>query len=522
MPAAIAIPFGSSCSDPLHARVLKARLLRYTRPTSPLSGPVIAGAAALATRADLASKTNLDLCQRLQIAFGRPSGHPEGILRLAGSFAASGFEESEKGVDMKRLSQLTTIALVLACSAGTSWPDSEVRIFGQVRFRSEADKRDFSPGATVKSFSDLRTRASVEATVDGNTSALIQLQDSRRLGGQSLFGTDNSGTLSNGANIDIHQAVVSIDHLWQDGPGLRAGRFEVNLGNQRVFGSVGWHNVGRSWEGAILSLRRPALAAEAYWLKSRELNDSVGNRDFDLLAVTADVPSLGLQFVGFYETNADRIAGTDTTQVNALDRYNVGAYTRHQSGRLSFESNGLYQFGKQRQKTAGGYRHQDISAFLLALETRLDIEPNLNAWIAMGLDYASGDKNPDDDTYQAYHNLYYTGHKFRGHMDYFVESRPEGLIDVMARGGLAPVDGWTVGMDAHYFSSAAEYVDQDGERSRSIGAEVDVFVSTTRVAGARLQSGISLFLSTKSFAGPDVDPGMWGYFMVTSDFGTKR
>ena len=84
--------------------------------------------------------------------------------------------------------------------------DTDLDITGQIRFRSELDKKSFDEEARTLEYSDLRTRVNLEAIKDGNARVFIQLQDSRRLGGQTADGDDLSGTLNDGKNVDLHQA----------------------------------------------------------------------------------------------------------------------------------------------------------------------------------------------------------------------------------------------------------------------------------------------------------------------------
>jgi len=139
--------------------------------------------------------------------------------------------------------------------------------------------------------------------------------------------------------------------------------------------------------------------------------------------------------------------------------------------------------------------------------------------VAVAVDYASGDDNIADGKAKHYDNLYYTGHKFRGYMDYFVESSMYGLADLMVHGSLSPLEGWTVRGDLHYFTRATEYVDYRGEETKDLGVELDLTVTTSRVAGVSLTGGGSVFLPSESFAQTeDPEPGLWGYVMATVDF----
>ena len=89
----------------------------------------------------------------------------------------------------------------------------------------------------------MRSRLNVAGALEGGVGFFVQVQDVR------LFG-EETGTLTDfsGDNIDFHQAYLDLrsDH----GIRFRAGRQELALGGERLIGSVGWTQQGRSFDGA--------------------------------------------------------------------------------------------------------------------------------------------------------------------------------------------------------------------------------------------------------------------------------
>ncbi len=398
---------------------------------------------------------------------------------------------------------LLTAGVVLSVALSTQ-AATRLSIDGQVRSRTEVDRKEFSSDFTVQSFSDLRTRLGLRALINENTEAYVQFQDSRRLGGTSEDGDSQSGTLVATDNIDVHQAYLCIMQLWANGPGLKAGRFEVNLGNQRVFGAVGWHNVGRSWEGITADWVWPNVALDLFWLKRLEVNDEIENKDFDLFGFQIDLAPCNIELFTFYEYHA---SFSTTADNNALDRISSGFYYQRLVGQFDFESNVVYQFGEQVVIGAGIEPNQDISAFLVTFEAGYSTD---RSRIAVAVDYASGDDDPADDSYTAYDNLYYTGHKFRGYMDYFIASNTDGLLDLIGRFSTTPIEGWKFGADLHYFRSADPATD--------LGGELDLYASTSRIQGVNWTSGASVFVPSEEFGGENADPGFWLYTMFTVNF----
>ncbi|HWR83191.1 MAG TPA: alginate export family protein [Candidatus Deferrimicrobium sp.] len=425
---------------------------------------------------------------------------------------------------------LYRFAASLALALSVALPavaDVQISLGGQVRLRQQFDHRGFDTAAVWNQFGEMRSRVNVHAVVDGNTHAVVEFQDSRIAGDYTQFGSSASGDVNDGKNVDLHQAYLEIDTLFGTGWGGKAGRFEINQGNERVFGAVGWNNVGRSWEGTQLWFDHERIRLTGFWLKRLELLDSDYNRDFDIFGLYGNIKALKdakFDLFAFYEHDAD--TNGYAKGLNKLDRFNIGTYYQRTYQQFDFELNGVFQFGTLPRDTLPDTGEVDISAFMLAFEAGYTFPGTANARIAAGIDYASGDDSLGDDKYKAYDNLYYTGHKFRGYMDYFTASNVEGLMDIMLRGKIEPAPGWKLEADAHYFSTAQDYISPvDTTKTKDVGIEVDFVATTTRVSGVKLEAGAAVFLPQEAWAAfkysvaKDPDPGYWVWAMATANFG---
>lgn len=414
----------------------------------------------------------------------------------------------------KAIQVLIIISLILA---GNLFADPGIKIDAQVRIRDENDhKENFIPGRVRREWMDLRTRLGISATLEENTTIYLQLQDSRRLGNYNQFNQPQSGALNDSKNIDAHQAYLKIEHLWKNGPGLKAGRFEVNYGNQRVFGSVGWHNVGRSWEGLTFWVDLSWLKWDYFYLTIEE--DPI-NLDHTIWGHYLNFKKLHTHLFAFWEHDHDiYINNSIRLSKNLLDRFNIGLYYRNDFDNLDFELNAVYQFGdKFLYYTSGNATFADISAYLVTFETGLTVNSDIDLRFAAGFDYSSGDEDKNTGDYKVYENSYYTGHKFRGYMDYFIGSADYGLIDLYLKSGMTITEGWNIKGDLHYFRSDKEYTQYNG-LSNDIGVEFDLTVTTTRIAGVKFNSGASVFLPSDNYGLDDSDPGYWFYLMMTAGF----
>ncbi len=429
---------------------------------------------------------------------------------------------------MKKILILIILAMIVLC-AGQAFGDPEIKTSGQIRLRCEFDNdpnNSFGTAATTVHTTFLRTRFNVDATINKNTSAYIQFQDSRK------FGTLNSSGIGVDADdkVYLHQAYFKINQLWENGIGLKAGRFEVNLGNQRVFGAVGWHNEGRTWDGMELFFEGGEFAVSGYMLRPRDDFDDSASTDFDIFGVNAKINQLNLELFAFLEKDAAKavlINGGDTltSPHDALERINLGLYTHRSFDQFDFALNAVYQMGKHRIWTViasdTGSFEEDIAAMMFTFEAGYTFEGDMNPRLAVGIDYSSGEDDFFDNKFKAYNNLYYTGHKFRGYMDYFLASKRTGLMDLMFRAKLNPFEGWTVKGDLHMFSTAVDYASEvDGSMTKDIGMELDFSIATKNISGAKWVTGLSLFMPKDAYTEIDgnEDMTMWAYSMFTVGF----
>ena len=151
----------------------------------------------------------------------------------------------EGGTMIKKFVILLICFLLL--SIFTLFSQKTININGQIRYRYELTDKDFDNDIKPNNFNLLRTRIGLSYRPSSNFNAFFQLQDSRIMG-------EENGTLDGSAKrLDMHQAYMNIDSLFQIPLSLKLGRSEISYSNQRLIGAVGWHNVGRSLDGATLA-----------------------------------------------------------------------------------------------------------------------------------------------------------------------------------------------------------------------------------------------------------------------------
>lgn len=409
---------------------------------------------------------------------------------------------------MKRTPMLLIMLCLIVLLASQIYGETDITTSGEVRIRCEynndTDKVFDKDDATVHQ-TLMRTRLNIDAEINDNTSAFIQLQDSRR------FGDPESGDVGDHGDVYLHQGYITVNHLWNNGLGVKIGRFEVNLGNQRVFGAVGWSNVGRVWDGTQFFFNSNNNEFKGYWLRPRDDFNTNENTDFDIFGISANFKPVNLELFGFYVIDAVKPIATEDS-INRVKGLVFGLYYYWTNNQFDFNTNFVYQSGKY----AASNTEYDVAAFLFTYEAGYTFESNMSPRLAAGIDFSSGDDNGfSDGEYKSYYEFAYTGHKFRGYMDYFINSTTSGLVDIMLRGKLNPVDGWTVKGDFHIFSSAVE---RNASGDKGIGSEFDLTVSTSNISGVKFDAGFSMFMPHEEWVGSDAETALWYYLMMTAGF----
>src|SRR5262245_4118212 len=144
-------------------------------------------------------------------------------------------------------------------------------IGGQVRIRAEyRDPTSYAntlPGGANPLKSDdfilERIRLNLKFSVTDDIDVFIQPQD-QRIWGQELT------VLTDERNFDLHQGFVELRNLFSEPLSLKAGRFEMAYGDQRLISPLDWHNVARAWDGAKVRYAPKDFWVEAFYTVVRD------------------------------------------------------------------------------------------------------------------------------------------------------------------------------------------------------------------------------------------------------------
>ncbi len=375
------------------------------------------------------------------------------------------------------------IALLLGGESSVQAQDSEFPTYtiqGQVRHRFESNAKTFDSKNSALNFNLLLTRLGVNFYREKHVEAFIQFQDSRVMGEETNTLTDGSAD-----RFDLHQGYLKLINLFNEPVDLQIGRFEANYGSQRLIGAVGWHNIGRSFDGFRVTIHPENMSIDLFNFKVVEEVEAGDEGDLNFYGANGD-----FKLIENYKTQAfvlwQRAQPTDE-----LSRYTAGLFISGVSGNFKPEIELAYQ--------AGTRASIDVSAFMVTVNLGYSFSSaTIKPTISVGIDYLSGDDDPADGTYKVFDTMYGTNHKIYGYMDYFlnipVHTMGLGLTDVHVKGSVKATKEMSIRLAIHTFMSSEDYTLADGSTSTNFGNEVDLTVVYTYTNRVSFVGGVSAFL----------------------------
>ncbi|MCP5061352.1 MAG: alginate export family protein [Ignavibacteriae bacterium] len=391
------------------------------------------------------------------------------------------------------------ISIIFSILASTSLlAQNTFDVNGQVRPRLQIDGKDFDGDTGMNSFTELRTRLGVKFTPTSDVTGFIQVQDSRHYGSES-------SSLSDSKNIDLHQGYVAVKNIFKLPVDLQMGRMELAFANQRLIGSVGWHNVGRSFDGSVLNLNTKKISIGFVSVKAFESGNFGDTSDVHVYAVLGN-----LKMVKNMKIQPFLVAETSIEE--EFSRYTLGAYLAGKIGGLSHEIEAAYQMGSATADI-------DFAAFMFALNLKYGLKSAIKPTVSAGIDYLSGDDGEDATKSKVFSTLFATNHKFYGFMDYFlnipVNTHGLGLMDIHGKVSIAPCDKSVIALAFHMFNANADFTLIDGTTSTSFGSEIDLTVTHKYNDAVKFVGGFSMFSPGDIFKQTKgEDSANWAYLMA--------
>ena len=344
--------------------------------------------------------------------------------------------------------------------------------------------------------------------------AYFQLQDSRLLGNQNNYagqtGLDNSYPT-------FHQFYGQVSGPFNGKNKIRFGRFEMPLGNQRIFGRSNWGNYGRSFEGITNSRNTRQGEILFFHLVNTDLYPMNDQFDYviDGFYATSNIQTLrnrGTQSIESEKTkNPDSGVLFDyylfnenivvSPGENTKKRQTLGARIDKKFTRFSIEAEGAYQTGK--------YYSDNIEAYLLSLNLEFPIGfiPFTKS-ISFSQEYISGDKyhlGGSDGVLSGFAKPFGAGHKFHGYYD-------NPLHKKFANNSHAGLNEWFIKTKHEIFPDLNLVVKyhsfKDAIDVNTYGQELDFVLSKKLPLGGKIVQGYSAYFTE---GGDRLD---FGYFML--------
>lgn len=372
--------------------------------------------------------------------------------------------------------------------------------------------RDFNQQTPANTITLLRTRLGFEAVPLEDVRVFIQARDSRAFG-------QEPNTLADSRNLDLHQGYLEIRKLFADSLTLRLGRQEVSYGNERIVGTVGWHNVGRVFDGGLLRIDVDALTLDAFAMNLREVQpyvpvatpptvQQVKDEGADFFGSHVSLKNLaGHALNGYVFYESDR--GSSALLPQGISRVTLGSHARGKIEAVDYETEVAYQTGKMGPT--------NISAYLLTGAVGYNMPGSVVSRVSAGADVLSGASG--GTKYKTFDPMFHTGHKFYGFMDYFISipsnTQMFGLVDLLARATLMFSEKVNLNIWFHHFAQHQAVV---GERT--LGQEIDMVMNLRYNRSVTFELGVSTFLPSSlmrnRFGGSDA--AFWGYLTTMVAF----
>jgi len=398
-----------------------------------------------------------------------------------------------------------TLALLLAALPTAAFAQEvDLKFGGQIRPRFEYRDPLQLPDGSGESFTSMRTRLDLLASMDDNLAAFIQIQDVRLWGSEGNTLTDFS---ANG--LDIHQAYIDLGKAVDGGFMGRFGRQEVNFGGQRLVGSVNWAQQARSFDGIRVGSGGSVGNIDVFAAKLSDAQAGDIDVEADLVSGygTWDISTtqdLDLYWIYDHREDDEVIPGDGRT-----NRHTMGTRWVGHVADFTYRAEGSYQ--------TGTWLGTDVSAFMFGGRLEYNFS---KASITLWYDYLSGDGDLGDDTIKVFDTLFATNHKFYGFADLFlnipVHTGGRGLQDMAIKGTYRINPEWMLRLDLHSFHMA----DQGPLASGHFGEEIDLVASWKYNKYLNLSAGVAYVFQSDGWAeiGRLAKDLGWVYLMLDVKF----
>ena len=400
------------------------------------------------------------------------------------------------------------LAALILLSSALCVQAAEKADFGlrlDARWRGESDGRDLNSDTNMIHASALRSRLGVWMK-QGDIKAYVQFQHPHTLEwNSSALATDNT--------VDVHQAFIHVDRFLLDNLSMKLGRTELKYGDERLIGAVGWSNIGRTFDGVVFHHEMDANWVDVFY--TNQGGAPAGTEPNSLFAgVWGHWDALRVDAYLLHNNLVGNRPDGELVRIQPMTTAGI-FYKNALTDQISTSGNAAYQMGSRRLWIGGLLTDYNIRAWMFAWQVWYKVNPASNPAIGIGVDMTSGDDLSNDNTINWFSNLYYTGHKFRGHMDMFIGSNIAGLRDVYLSVKMNPSNKMTTIFSFHNFNEMAA---PSYTTPQALGNELDLDCTYKLKPNLLLGGGGGVYIPESS----NQDTGLWGYLMLSTVFDTGK
>lgn len=367
----------------------------------------------------------------------------------------------------------------------------ETNFSAEARLRIENFHDDESSTSATASYFRSRLSADLKKSI---YNLHFQLQDSR------LLGYKFSSLNSNQNILDLHQVYANINGPFNGRNKIRIGRFEMPLGEQRLFGRSNWSNFGKSFEGIILRRNTKKGNIKFFHLINGDLyplddqfdykingvygatrfsfNKSKLKQKIDSNKLLNDNP-LQLDYYFFSENIVL------TPKENIQQRQTLGFRLEKGFSTFVIESELATQYGV--------YYSDKIDAHLASINLRIPINKGPIRFVAFSKEYISGDEyhlGGSDGVLSGFAKPFGSSHLYHGYYDNplhtkFSDNTHQGLNEWYIKADLLLPFKIDFIIKYHDFKDAVDI--------NRYGNELDFVFSKKLLLGGEIIQGVSIY-----------------------------
>ncbi len=400
-------------------------------------------------------------------------------------------------------SQEPVVSPVLTQEAPKVQEAEKFKVGGEIRFRYEArENSDFNSSVDdLSNIQNSRVRLNVSLfpheTLEGFIQAQLGYVWGQGEGTVAPSGAITNGVLSSGGLYDpklsLHQAYVIYKPFKK--VHFKLGRQEMMYGDHVVIGNVGFHNIGRTFDAAVVRFLSEHNTSDVFFSKLAE--SEIAGTGFAGDELFAGLYSSFKKVWGLDELD---LYGLYLRDKRAGDPLSFGFGTfglrlKNKGSALDYRLESNVQAGKRQAQKMFAYM-ADAEMGWRFKESRLGLEYNI----------ASGDDGDASNTFTRYHPLFSTVHKWFGYMDYLGRQNIQSGV-LHASHNIS--EKWNIQADLHSFYRVCNQ-----DFVYALATETRLSGQTTPIATQKKHIGEELDLTLKYKANKHVElEAMGGLFM---------